>query len=79
MKPTPASIGQKVRLCRKANEAHARACRNQGFPSGKYGVVRNRKVFRRHWSKWWNLSQLPDLKIVTDNILETEAFAEPTY
>lgn len=77
---TAAEIGQDVRRCRKANDAMRRACRNQGFPSGRYGTVkRNKRRFRKHWREFWRLSADGRLAVHTLDQIPADHFTEPSY
>lgn len=57
-------LGQQIRWVRQYNEATARACRNQGWKKPGYGVVRNRRPFRRHWMKAWRLKEKHNLTTI---------------
>jgi len=77
---TAAEIGNLVRRCQRAQRAHARACRNRGWPSDRYGVVkRNARRFRRHWREFWKLAGDGKLAVVTLDQIPEEEFREPGY
>ena len=62
--PRKHPLGQQIRWVRQYNEAMARACPNQGWKKGGFGVVRNRRSFRRHWIKAWHLKEKRNLTTI---------------